>query len=181
MDKFVRFNRFTAAICLYAMVLGTIAPSPALARGRGKNHHDWDNVLRLGKGDKLYVLLFSKKTYSGSVDHVEPGSLAMNTAAGSLALPKEDIKSITRIGKPKLFNPGLWVALGGVTLASTSEFIQTTQDVVTLNGGRIPANHSYTILIAGLAAAAAGVVMLVFLGKPRQIYEAKAVPSQTAQ
>lgn len=172
LNKFMRFNRFTAVICLYAMVLAITAPTPALARG--KKLHDWDNVLRLRKGDSLIVLLFSKKQYSGRVDHVELGSLAITTRTESLVLPKEDIKSVTRIGKPKLANPGLWLALGGVTLASTGELIQTTQDVVTLNNGRLPANHSYGILIAGLAVAAGGVAMLVFLGKPRQIYEAKA-------
>ena len=125
MFRFAKVSRAVALICIYTIGITAIAPTTAQAKGH--NQLDWDNVMKLRKGASLNVLLFSKKRYLGKVEAVEPGGLTLNTAAGTLSLPKDEIKNIIRIGTPKLANPGLYITFGGLLLASTGELIDSAK------------------------------------------------------
>jgi hypothetical protein len=98
-----------------------------------------------------------------------------------LNLPKDEIKNIIRTARPKLANPGLYLAFGGILLGSTGELVNSVKQISTLNSGKLPGSDNETFLIAGVAVAAAGLAILIFGGKPKVIYEAKEAPASTNQ
>jgi small nuclear ribonucleoprotein (snRNP)-like protein len=173
--RFYKFNHIVTMVCLCTIVITLVAPRTAQAKG--SKTLGWENVLRLRRGAKVAVVLFSKKTYWGKVDQVEPNNLVLATDAGSMMLPKEEINSVTTLAKPKLASPGAWMIVGGALLAGVGSLVNTTKDVVTLNNGKMPSKHSDAVTIAGVVGMVGGVAIVIFGGKPRFIYEAKPVQS----
>jgi hypothetical protein len=177
MNRLSRFNHIVAMVCIYAIVFTLAAPGTALAKG--PKPLGWDNVLTLRKGDTIHVTLFSKQVQTGKVDRVEPTGIALTTKEGSLLIPRENIKSVAYVGKPKVANPGLWMAAGGVALTGAAMLGGTAKDISDINSGKLSGstgNHGNGLAIAGLGIAAGGIAVFFIGGKPKLIYEARTVP-----
>ncbi len=182
MRKRLRFHRHITLLCLPALLLNSLAPNVAFARD--KQPLGWDNVLRLRTGATIAVVLFSKKAYRGKVDRVEPTNLVLTTAAGSQIIPREEIKSVTTVAKPKVANPGLWAIGGGALVVGVGGLVGAAKDIGDINRGSLSGStgkHGEAIEVAGLLVVAGGLAAVVLVGKPRVIYEAKQAPPSTAK
>ncbi|MGO9271178.1 MAG: hypothetical protein ACLQOO_13135 [Terriglobia bacterium] len=165
-------RRHVALLCICALVF-SLAPGVAFAKD--KTALDWGNVMRLRDGSTISVTLFNGQMYRGKVvGLVKADTLPLKTKAGSMAIPKGDIKTIMTY-RATFANPGLYMAVGGAVLGSTAGLTGTLQDVNSLNNGSLKSHQHVGLEIAGIAVAAAGIGVFVLAGKPRTIYEGKQV------
>jgi hypothetical protein len=174
-----KFNHYIATLCAVTTFLAFVAPGSALAKA--PKNLGWDNVLKVQSGTSVAVVLFNKQIHQGKIEKAEPTGITLTTKQGSLLLPAGDIESITTIAKPKLANPGAWIMVGGVALATASLFTGTVQDTVSVSNGKIPGNRSYVLPIVGMCVAAGGLAILLLVGKPRLIYKAVAPPPEAGK
>jgi hypothetical protein len=172
MTNRANLRRHIALLCIYALLL-SLAPGVAFARDRAAL--DWDNVMRLRDGSTIIVTLFNGQMYRGKVvGLVKPDTLPLKTKAGSMAIPKGDIKTIMTY-RATFANPGLYMAVGGTLMGSVAGLTGTLQDINGLNNGSLKSHDHVALEVAGIAVAAAGIGVYILAGKPRTIYEAKPV------
>lgn len=182
MHKLFKFKPCVAIMCVQALLFTLIAANLAMAKD--KKPLAWENVLRLSKGDSIFVQLFSKQLHHGKVDKVEPLSISLTTKEGSLLILKENIKSVGYVGRPRVASPGTWMILGGIALTVAGALGGSVKDIGDLKSGKLSGstgNHGNGLMIAGLAIAAAGAPVLFVGGKVKTIYEAKAAPQATTR
>jgi hypothetical protein len=140
-------------------------------------------VLRLRKGDTILVTLFSNDKFRGKVDEILPTGICLVTKQGSMVIPKENVRKVAHVGKPGVNALGGGLMVGGVLLAVTAETAGTVRDANQLSQGQISGStgkHNLGLELAGILIATGGFAVLVFGGRPRTIYEAKAPPTQAS-
>jgi hypothetical protein len=161
-----------AILCVHALVV------PLAAYGREKPPLDWDNVRKLHDGNTIQVTLFNNQIYRGKVTGlVTADTLPLKTKATPMSIPKQDIKTIITY-KAAFANPGIYIGIGGVLLASGGGLAGSLKDINTLENGSLPKGNSGTkLIVAGIIAAVAGIAVYILAGKPRTIYEGKPAPA----
>jgi hypothetical protein len=172
MYKLIRFSRAVSVLCIHVAVLTLVLPGAALAKD--PKPLGWENVLKLRSGDRITVTLMSKQVQTGKVSRVEPTSIAMTTKEGELLIPREDIRAVGYMGKPKIATPGAWLMIGGAGLAGAALLGGTLKDTNDLSSGKMSSGSTGTgLAIAGVTVAAAGAAIMILGGKPKLIYEHK--------
>ncbi len=167
---------------MFCVILALLAPGAAF--GKAKRPLDWENVMKLRDGSTITVTLFNNEKHFGTVEGlVKPDILPLKTKAGSLSIRRGNIKTIITI-KPKLANPGLYMMVGGVLLASAGGLAGTAKEISDLNNGSLNGSaekNGETLEVAGIAVAVGGLAVFFLAGKPRTIYEAKQAPTDAVQ
>jgi len=176
MTSLLKFKCQIAIACVQALLFALAAPDMALAQD--KKPLSWENVLKLRNGDAIWVQLLSNERHSGKVDRVEPTGIALTTKEGSFLIPKENIRRMGHVGRPKVMNPGAWLFIGGLGLTVAAMVGGTLKDVSDVNQGKLDSStgtHGIGLMVAGLGVAAGGVAVMV-ASKPRTIYVASPSP-----
>ncbi|MGA2739003.1 MAG: hypothetical protein ABSG65_16315 [Bryobacteraceae bacterium] len=174
MTSYAKFRRYVAMFSLCAVVMSL---APGVAFGSEKRPLDWGNVMLLHDGAPLAVTLFNNQSYRGKVDGlIKADTLPLKTKDGPMAIPRRDIKTIMTY-KPTIANPGLYIGVGGVLLATGGGLAGSIKQINELNNGNLNGGSSGTKLeVAGAIVAAGGIAVFILAGKPRTIYEAKQAP-----
>jgi hypothetical protein len=175
MRRLPKIRSCITVICIMTLLSALFPSSMLLAKE--KKTLNWDNVLKLRVGDLIAVKLFSKETYVGKVDRVEPNSIALTTQEDSLLIPRDKIKKIQYTKRPKAAGVGLIMMLGGAGLLAAGAVVGAAKDYSDVSSGNLSGStgkHGESLYVAGAVLAVAGTTTLILGGKSRIIYEAKA-------
>jgi hypothetical protein len=197
MNRIQRFNSHVAMACILAFVFPMVAPSLALAgipspwkkSVKTTKSLGWDNVLKLKKGDRVIVTLFSKKLYQGKIEKVEPDSIGLSLGKNQspLLIAKEQIQIVALDKKHSATKTGVILVAAGAALA-VGGAVKANRDFTNcfnnaeMNLGSEPPGTATTcttknaLVIPGVAVAAVGAGFLIFGRAPRFLYQVDAPP-----
>lgn len=189
MNSIQRFNPFVAMACILALVITLVAPMPAMAgtpkAPKNAAHFNWDNVLRLTKGQRIVIVLFSQKAYRGKVERVEPNAIgiSLEKKQGSMLISKEDIQTIVLDKHLTALAIGIGAAAGGSALMASAELGSTVNELNCVNGSTTTSGLSkctkvnYSLVGAGAGIAIGGLVGALMVGKPKFVYYVATPPA----
>ena len=197
MNRIQRYNPHVAMACILAFVFPMVAPTPALAgiptpwkkSVKTTKSLGWDNVLKLKKGDRVIVTLFSKKLYQGKVEKVEPDSigLSLGKKRSPLLLAKEQIQIVALDKKHSAIETGTIIIGAGAALAvggavkGNQDFTNCFNNAEMNLGSSAPGTtttctNKNALTYVGVGVAAVGAAFLIFGRAPRFLYQVDAAP-----
>ena len=82
-----RIVRHVATLCFLAIFSAFVAPGAAMARG--SKSLGWDNVMKLRKGARINIVLFSKKMYTEKLIGLSPADSPLPQNKSRSSFPRK--------------------------------------------------------------------------------------------
>jgi hypothetical protein len=189
------FNPIVAMACMLALIFTLVAPAPASAglfKSKSKAEKPtvslgWDNVLKLKKGDRVIITLFSKKLYQGQVEKVDPEGIgiSLQKKQGSLLIARDEIRIVELDKKHNAIVTGLALEVAGAGVTIGGELLGDSSytncfNNAEMNNQSAVCTSKSAVTYVGVGIVGAGSIVQIFGRAPRFLYQVDAPPATQA-